>query len=212
MSAAHQRLASVAAHLGGAQVRSHAAAAGPALAPTIKALVFDVFGTVVDWRGSVAREIAAVAARHGWGGTDANAFAMRWRALYGPSMQTHLESGDFVKLDGLHRMSLDTVLAEHGWDLPEQARADLNLAWHRLDGWADTREGLARLRKQRTVATLSNGNISLMVDNARRGGWAWDAILGAEVARHYKPDPEVCLGLGRIVALYSHPSTSYHIR
>jgi hypothetical protein len=81
MSAAHQRLASVAAHLGGAQVRSHAAAAGPALAPTIKALVFDVFGTVVDWRGSVAREIAAVAARHGRGGTDANAFAMRWRAL-----------------------------------------------------------------------------------------------------------------------------------
>ena len=109
----------------------------------------------------------------------------------GPSMQTVRESGDFVKLDVLHRMSLDTVLEELDWDLPEVERAELNLAWHRLDGWPDTQQRLAELRSQRTIATLSNGNISLMVDMARRSGWSWDAILGAEVARHYKPDPEV---------------------
>lgn len=161
------------------------------LASSIKACVFDVFGTVVDWRNSVSREVAALAARHGRDDVDANAFAMQWRQLYGPSMQTVRESGKFLKLDVLHRMSLDTVLENFDWQLSEEDRVELNLAWHRLDGWPDTHEGLAQLRSQRIIATLSNGNISLMVDMARRSGWSWDAILGAEVAGHYKPDPEV---------------------
>ena len=158
------RLDSLTSHLrpaplltGAPRAVSAAADAGPVDPRTLKACVFDVFGTVVDWRRSVAREAEAVAQRHGKS-IDANAFAVSWRALYGPSMQENRESGNFVKLDTLHRNSLDTVLRQLSWDLPADERDELNLAWHRLDPWPDSAEGLALLKRERIVATLSNGN------------------------------------------------------
>jgi 2-haloacid dehalogenase len=157
----------------------------------IQALTFDVFGTVVDWRGSVAREAEALLAPKGhaldWGG-----FADGWRARYVPAM-AKVSRGErpFVILDQLHRENLVDLLAEHGvGDLSEAEVDDLNLAWHRLDPWPDVLEGLARLRRRFILTTLSNGNVRLMVDMARRAGLPWDAILGAEVARAYKPQPE----------------------
>jgi 2-haloacid dehalogenase len=157
----------------------------------VDALTFDVFGTVVDWRRSIAREIDAFAAQHGFD-IDSNAFALAWRARYQPAME-RVRSGDvdFVKLDVLHRSNLDDVLDEFGMDwVGEADRVDLNLAWHRLDPWPDVVEGLGRLKTRFILATLSNGNVALMVNMAKWAGLPWDVILGAEVARHYKPQPE----------------------
>ena len=157
----------------------------------VKALTFDVFGTVVDWRGGIAREVAALGAARGFS-LDWNAFALAWRARYQPAM-ARVRGGerDFVKLDVLHRENLDPVLTEFGLGhLDEADRLRLNLAWHRLDPWPDVVAGLNRLRPRFILATLSNGNVALMVDMAKRAGLAWDAILGAEVVRHYKPQPE----------------------
>lgn len=157
-----------------------------------KALIFDVFGTLVDWHGSVAREVRALlGARVG----DPERFAIEWRAQYQPVMQ-RVRSGQmpFTRLDTLHRINLDHVLAERGLhDVDEATRVQLNLAWHRLDAWPDVAAGLARLRTRFLVAPCSNGNVSLMVDLARRNGLHWDAILGAELARDYKPQPVVYL-------------------
>jgi 2-haloacid dehalogenase len=154
----------------------------------VRALVFDVFGTLVDWRGSIARESRAVLAPRG---TDVDwfAFADAWRAQYQPAME-EVRTGQipFSKLDVLHRRNLEVVLKEFGIrDLDEATKAHLNLAWHRLDAWPDVAPGLQRLRERYRLAPCSNGNISLMVDLARRNGLPWDAILGAEVARDYKP-------------------------
>jgi 2-haloacid dehalogenase len=160
----------------------------------VRALIFDVFGTLVDWRASIAREVRAAFASHG-PAVDGDAFADAWRAQYQPTME-EVRSGrlPFSKLDALHRRNLDHVLKEFGLDdVPEATRADLNLAWHRLDAWPDVGPGLARLRQCFRVAPCSNGNISLMADLARRNGWHWDAILGAELARDYKPKPIVYL-------------------
>ncbi|MGE5169256.1 MAG: haloacid dehalogenase type II [Rudaea sp.] len=161
----------------------------PAGAPLhIKALLFDVFGTLVDWRSGVARETDAILAPLGVN-VDAAAFADAWRAQYQPAMN-QVRSGriPFCKLDVLHRRNLDAVLASLGLGrVDEAARARLNLAWHRLDAWPEVAGGLARLRKRHLLAPCSNGNISLMVDLARRNGFPWDAILGAEIARDYKP-------------------------
>jgi 2-haloacid dehalogenase len=160
----------------------------------IKALLFDVFGTLVDWRTAVAREVEATAARHGTR-VDAFAFADAWRAQYQPSMEA-IRAGrePFCPLDTLHRRNLDAILPRFGLDgLPATERAALNLAWHRLDAWPDVTGGLARLRRRFRLAPCSNGNVSLMVDLARRNGFAWDAILGAEFARDYKPKPAVYL-------------------
>ncbi len=157
----------------------------------VKALTFDVFGTVVDWRGGIAREVAALGAARGFS-LDWNAFALAWRARYQPAME-RVRGGErsFVKLDVLHRENLDQVLTEFALDdLGEVDRVHLNLAWHRLDPWPDVVAGLNRLRPKFILATLSNGNVALMVDLARRAGLAWDAILGAEVVRHYKPQTE----------------------
>ncbi len=154
-------------------------------------MTFDVFGTVVDWRRSIAREIEAFASRHGFD-IDSNAFALAWRARYQPAME-RVRSGDvdFVKLDVLHRSNLDDVLDEFGMDgVGEADRVDLNLAWHRLDPWPDVVEGLGRLKARFILATLSNGNVALMVNMSKRVGLPWDVILGAEVARYYKPQPE----------------------
>jgi 2-haloacid dehalogenase len=158
----------------------------------VKALVFDVFGTVVDWRSSVAREVETVAGRKGRK-VDGAGFADAWRAQYGPSMN-RVRTGElpWTRLDQLHRMTLDRMLPEYGLTgLSEAEIADLNRAWHRLRPWPDSAGGLTRLKRRFIIAPLSNGNIALMTNLARHAGLPWDCILGAELARHYKPDPEV---------------------
>jgi 2-haloacid dehalogenase len=154
----------------------------------VRALVFDVFGTLVDWRGSIAREAQALLAPRGVQ-ADWHAFADAWRAQYQPAME-EVRSGQipFSKLDVLHRRNLEVVLKALGIrDLDESTKVQLNLAWHRLDAWPDVAPGLKRLRARYRIAPCSNGNISLMVDLSRRNDLPWDAILGAEVARDYKP-------------------------
>jgi 2-haloacid dehalogenase len=158
----------------------------------VKALLFDVFGTLVDWRSSIAREaresLAPLGVELDWG-----AFADAWRGQYQPAME-EVRSGriPFSKLDVLHRRNLDVVLKAWGLDRVDEAtRRQLNLAWHWLDAWPDVGPGLQQLRHRFRLAPCSNGNVSLMADLARRNGWHWDAILGAEWARDYKPQPVV---------------------
>jgi len=167
----------------------------------IKALIFDVFGTVVDWRNSIIKEGEELAARKGLD-VDWPAFADGWRSLYDPAM-ARIRDGDrnFVKLDVLHRENLVEMLDQTGINsLDEEEIDDFNFAWHRLDPWPDTVSGLTRLKSKFIIATQSNGNISLMVNMAKRAGLPWDAILGAEVVGHYKPVPaaytEACDRLG----------------
>src|SRR5919197_1267141 len=192
------------------------AAGGVRLQPdptTVKALVFDVFGTVVDWRSSVASEVAALAKRKGFT-VDAEKFADTWRAGYAPSMN-RVRTGElpWTKLDVLHRMILDKILGDFGISgLTEREKDDLNRAWHRLKPWPDTVAGLTRLKKRFTIAPLSNGNIALMADLAKHSGLPWDCILGAELVRHYKPDREVYqsaadflgLSLGEVMMVAAH--------
>jgi 2-haloacid dehalogenase len=168
----------------------------------VKALCFDVFGTVVDWRESVAREAAALLEGRGVE-SDWRAFADRWRALYQPAME-EVRSGrrPWTRLDDLHRENLVKLLEELGVGGLGEAEIDhLNRAWHRLDPWPDAVEGLRRLKPKYILATLSNGNVALMVGMARRAGLPWDAILGAEVARAYKPQPEAYLHTARLLDL-----------
>jgi 2-haloacid dehalogenase len=154
--------------------------------PPPKALFFDVFGTCVDWRSTVVREAGAL-------GLEPR-FADDWRARYQPQMETVRNgSRPWTILDVLHREALDDVLAAHGVDLPSAQRDDLNLVWHRLDPWPDTVAGLERLKQRFIIAPVSNGNIALLVDMARHADLPWDAILGAELARAYKPQPEAYL-------------------
>lgn len=158
----------------------------------VRALFFDVFGTVVDWRGGVARESEAVLAPLGYD-LDWLGFADAWRDEYQPAME-EVRAGrlPFSRLDVLHRRNLDRIRPRFGLgDLSDSICNALNLAWHRLDGWPDSTEGLRELRTKFLVAPVSNGNIALMVDVARRNDFRWDAILGAEVAGDYKPKPEV---------------------
>lgn len=160
----------------------------------IKACIFDVFGTLVDWRTSIAREAASALSPLGIA-LDWEVFADAWRDQYQPALE-EVRSGrvPFSKLDVLHRRNLDVVLKACGIDhVDEATRRHLNLAWHRLEAWPDVLPGLMALRQRYLLAPCSNGNISLMVDLARRNGWTWDAILGAEVARAYKPRPAVYL-------------------
>jgi 2-haloacid dehalogenase len=159
---------------------------------SVKALVFDVFGTVVDWRSSVSREVEELAKRKGFT-VDGNKFADAWRAEYRPSME-RVRTGalPWTNLDGLHRMSLDKILIDFKiTGLSETETDALNHAWHRLRPWPDAVSGLTRLKKKFIIAPLSNGNIALMTDMAKHAGLPWDCILGAELVRHYKPDPEV---------------------
>ncbi|HEY0814877.1 MAG TPA: haloacid dehalogenase type II [Pseudonocardia sp.] len=163
----------------------------------VRALVFDVFGTVVDWRGGIAREVRRLAP-----GVDAEAFADAWRGRYAPSMdQVRRGERAWANLDTLHRESLDALLAERAQDLDEATRAELVLGWHRLDPWPDAVAGLTRLRARFVLATASNGNVALLVDMAKRAGLPWDAVLSAELFGHYKPDPEVYDGVARLLGL-----------
>jgi 2-haloacid dehalogenase len=160
----------------------------------IRVLLFDVFGTLVDWRTGVARDARAVLSPLGIP-VDWIAFADAWRDQYQPAME-EVRTGrlPFSKLDVLHRRNLDVVLGQFDLGRVDEAtRVELNLAWHRLDAWPDVPPGLAALRQRFRLAPCSNGNISLMVDLARRNAFPWDAIVGAELARDYKPKPSVYL-------------------
>lgn len=157
----------------------------------VKALMFDVFGTVVDWRGSCIRELSAFGAARGID-LDWAQFADDWRGLYQPSME-EVRSGrrPWTILDVLHRESLMVLLQRHGiQNLAPHEIDHLVTIWHRLDPWPDVIEGLLRLKRRYIIGTLSNGNIGLMARMAKRAGLPWDVILGAEVARAYKPMPE----------------------
>jgi 2-haloacid dehalogenase len=163
-------------------------------ADEVKALTFDVFGTVVDWRSGVIREASAIGAAKGieadWG-----EFAAEWRRMYDPALeQVRSGSRPWTKLDDLHRESLMTLVPKYGLQSLNAADLEqLNMAWHRLDPWPDVLDGFARLKRRYALITLSNGNVAQMLNMARRAGIPWDAILGAEVSRHYKTQPEAYL-------------------
>jgi 2-haloacid dehalogenase len=170
----------------------------------VRACLFDVFGTVVDWRTSVSREFAALAQKKGISGVDPVEFAVEWRKLYHPSMEEVRSGGrrPFVILDVLHRESLTKLVARYALhNLSEGDIDHLNRAWHRLDPWPDAVAGLTRLKRKFIIAPCSNGNIALMVEMAKRAGLPWDCILGAEIARAYKPAPETYLASCRALAL-----------
>ncbi len=168
----------------------------------VKALFFDVFGTLVDWRTSIAREVETLL-RPKAGTLDSFAFADAWRGEYQGAME-EVRAGriGFCKLDILHRRNLELTLDRFGVkNLSEEEKRTLNLAWHRLDAWPDVPSGLARLKRGYVIAPVSNGNISLMVDLARRNGLPWDVILGAEIAGDYKPKPRVYLAAAEALDL-----------
>lgn len=157
-----------------------------------KVLAFDIFGTVVDWHHSIAREVQATGLA-----VNGGEFANAWRAQYQPSMQK-VRSGElpWTRIDDLHRLNLDEVLQAYGDEtLDTAARDELNMAWHRLTPWPDSVAGLTALKQGFTICTLSNGNLSLLADMAKAGGLPWDLILSAEVFKRYKPAPETYLGV-----------------
>jgi 2-haloacid dehalogenase len=180
-----------------------------------KALAFDVFGTVVDWRSSIIGELEMFGERHGVAG-DWPKFADDWRAGY-PAAMDRVRTGDlpWLKIDALHRLILDDLLDGAGiGNVPDADVADLNFAWHRLDPWPDSVAGLTRLKQRFTMTTLSNGNLSLLTDMAKRAGLPWDCVISAELFHHYKPDPEAYLGCadlldvapGELMLVAAHPS------
>ncbi len=173
--------------------------------PEVKAMTFDIFGTVADWRGSIIREGQDVWAAKGvevaW-----EQFADEWRAGYGPAMQ-RVRSGDlpWMNIDALHRLILDDLLARYQISsLAEDDKDQLNRVWHRLNPWPDVASGLTRLRRRAIIAALSNGNVGLLVNMARHGGLCWDCVLSSELAKHYKPDPEVYRTAAALLGLEPH--------
>ena len=169
---------------------------------SVKALLFDVFGTCVDWRGSIIKEGEALNARLKTK-TDWAALADAWRGNYQPSMEK-VRSGErpYANLDKLHRETLDTLARKHGLDhLAEAEIADINRMWHRLEPWPDTVGGLTRLKKKYIIAPLSNGNVALLTNMAKRAGIPWDLVLGAETSRAYKPLPAAYLNAAAMLGL-----------
>ena len=168
----------------------------------VKALTFDVFGTVVDWRSSLIREGEQLGRSKGID-VDWAEFADRWRGGYGPAM-ARVRNGQlpWTRIDVLHRMILDVLLKEFGVaGLSEEEKDHWNRVWHRLAPWPDSVAGLARLRHRFIVATLSNGNVALLTNMAKHSGLPWDCILSAELMRRYKPDPEAYLGAADLLGL-----------
>ena len=173
-----------------------------AIAREIKALTFDVFGTVVDWRGSLIDEGKRLGRRKKLK-VDWAAFADAWRGGYRPSMD-RVRRGElpWTNIDGLHRMILDRLLVKFGIEgLTEAEKVHLNRAWHRLTPWKEAPSGLKRLKKRFVIATLSNGNVALLTNMAKHGGLPWDCVLSAELFGHYKPDPEAYQGAARLLGL-----------
>jgi len=170
-----------------------------------KALGFDVFGTVVDWRTSIARESRPFLDALGRQDIDAGVFADGWRNRYGPATKRANErGGPFVVLDVLHRENLEDLLREYGIDpvdVGDDTLTEWNLAWHRLDPWPDTVEGLTRLKRKFPIVSLSNGSVAMMIGMSRHGGLPWDAILGAEFAGHYKLHPQAYLRTAEALAI-----------
>jgi 2-haloacid dehalogenase len=180
-----------------------------------RALAFDVFGTVVDWRTSIIGELEMFGENHGLA-EDWATFADDWRAGY-PAAMERVRTGElpWLKIDALHRLILDGLLDRAGIDsVPEEDIDDLNRAWHRLDPWPDSVGGLTRLKERFLITTLSNGNVSLLTNMAKRAGLPWDCVISAELFRHYKPDPEAYLGCadlldvepGELMLVAAHPS------
>ena len=168
----------------------------------VKAVTFDVFGTVVDWRSSIARELNLLGDEKEIS-IDCAEFASAWRSLYQPSM-SKVRSGElpYERLDVLHRRNLDKVLEQYGIDqLSEAEKVRLNQAWHRLDPWPDVIEGLVRLKGRYIIGTLSNGNVSLLANMAKNAGLPWDIVLSAELSGHYKTDPEVYIKAAELLSL-----------
>ncbi len=168
----------------------------------ISALVFDVFGTVVDWHSSISREIRTLAEKKKFT-INFNQFATDWRAGYKPAMD-RVRSGDlpWMNIDALHRLILDELIIKY--EITQLSNADktfLNSAWHRLDPWEDSIEGLKKLKSTYIIGTLSNGNMSLLVNMAKYSGLPWDCILSAELFGHYKPDAEVYQGSAKLLDL-----------
>ena len=183
--------------------------------PVVKALIFDVFGTVVDWRGSLIREGEELGRRKNLD-VDWAAFADEWRGRYAPSMD-RVRRGEipWTNLDALHRASLEELLEEFDAEgLTEEERDHFNKVWHRLDPWTDSVAGLARLKERYIISTFSNGNVALLTKMAKRASLPWDLILSAELVRHYKPDPETYLMAPNLLGLHpeevmlvaAHPS------
>ncbi len=170
--------------------------------PNPKALIFDVFGTVVDWRGSVIREGEELG-REKKLEVDWAAFADAWRSRYVPSMnRVRRKDIAWTNLDALHRASLEELLREFGVEgLTEKEKDQFNRVWHRLEPWPDAVEGLARLKRRFVIAPLSNGNVALLTNMAKKAGLPWDLILSAELVRHYKPDPETYLSAPDLLGL-----------
>lgn len=168
----------------------------------LRALAFDVFGTVVDWRNSVIGELEAFGARNGFE-ADWAATADRWRMEgYAGGMQL-VRNGQlpFQTADSLHRRMLEIILEDLGIEAPESEVADLNRAWHRLRGWPDASAGLMRLKQRYTIATLSNGNVSLLVNMAKYSQLPWDCVLSAELTGVFKPDPQCYLRAAELLGL-----------
>jgi len=165
-----------------------------------KVLAFDVFGTVVDWYGSIRSELE----QH-LPDVDSNAMTLAWRDGYAPAMQAVNASNEWVLLDVLHRRILDSVLADFDQTaVNDDLRQHLTSAWHRLSPWPDSVQGITRLKSQFTVCSMSNGNLGLLSNMAKRGGIPWDCILSAEVFRRYKPDPKTYLGVAEVFAVAPH--------
>jgi 2-haloacid dehalogenase len=160
-----------------------------------RALAFDVFGTVVDWRSSIIRELEAFGQKYGLQ-QDWPTFADNWRAGYAPAMD-RVRHGElpWTRLEALHRGILDELLRTAGiTSVSSEDIDDLNRAWHRLDPWPDSVRGLTRLKERFVITTLSNGNVSLLTNMAKRAGLPWDCVISAELFHHYKPDPQAYLG------------------
>jgi len=170
---------------------------------TVKACVFDVFGTVVDWRGSIKAEGEQRWSKRVPGVDDWGAFADAWRAQYAPTMnKVRVGNLGWTGLDELHRMILDEIAPQYSLNvLSEEEMQDLNKVWHRLHGWPDSAKGVSMLKEHRIVTTLSNGNVALLTNMAKFAGLNWDTVLSAELFGHYKPDPEVYLGAAKILGL-----------
>jgi 2-haloacid dehalogenase len=167
-----------------------------------RALAFDVFGTVVDWRTSIVRELEEFGRSHGVE-ADWESFADGWRAGYAPAME-RVRRGElpWTRIDDLHRGVLDDLLSGAGIGAVSEADVEhLNRAWHRLDPWPDSVAGLTRLKERFVITPLSNGNVSLLTNMAKRAGLPWDCVISAEVFRHYKPDPQVYLGCADLLGI-----------
>src|SRR6478609_6661386 len=184
-------------------------------AMSVRALAFDVFGTVVDWRSSIIRELDAFGRSHGLQ-QDWSAMADNWRSGYAPAMD-RVRRGElpWTRIDDLHRMILVDLLTEAGITPISDEDIDyLNRAWHRLDPWPDSVRGLSLLKERFIITTLSNGNVSLLTNMAKRAGLPWDCVISAELFHHYKPDQEAYLGCaelldvapGELALVAAHPS------